>query len=287
MFENPPPTLSPTSLPDGTYGASYPSQTITATEAGYSGSFTYATQNVNLPPNMSLAIQSNGVVLSGTPTSTGSSFSFTVTATDSDNVTGSQTYTLTIGKDGTTTTGTLSAASLSFGQPLTVTAIVTANAPGSGTPTGMVDFYDTTTGVDLSIPPIALTNGTATLTVADLPVGNNTIMLSYSGDDNFLASSTTTTVTVNQSILVLDSMANGALTLSGNARISIAGTVVVDSNSSSALTASGNAVLQAGSIEVVGKVQKTGNATLSPAPGTARLCCRTRWRVSLDRARPG
>ena len=34
-------------------------------------------------------------------------------------------------------------------RPITITATVSANAPGSGTPTGTVDFFDATTGVDL------------------------------------------------------------------------------------------------------------------------------------------
>jgi hypothetical protein len=174
--------------------------------------------------------------------------------------------TLTITKDGTTTTGTLSAASLSFGQTLTVTATVTGTAPGSGTPTGLVDFYDTTTATDLG--PVSLSSGMASVNVADLPVGTNTLTLSYLGDNNFLTSSTTVTATIAPSILVLHPTASGALSLSGNATISLAGNVMVDSNSASALTANGNAVLKAASIQVMGKVQKSGNATLSPAPLT-------------------
>jgi hypothetical protein len=174
--------------------------------------------------------------------------------------------TLTINPDATTTSGSLSASSVSFGQPLTVTASITANAPGSGTPTGTVDFYDTTAGLDLG--SYAISSGLASVTAAALPAGNNTIILSYSGDNNFLPSSATVTVTENASILVLDPTASGALSLSGNARINVAGTVVVDSNSSSALTASGNAALKAASIQIVGKVQKSGNASFSPTPVT-------------------
>jgi hypothetical protein len=44
--------------------------------------------------------------------------------------------------------------------------------------------------------------------------------------------------------------------------------VVVDSNSPTALTESGNAQVKAATIQVVGGVQKGGNATLSPAPVT-------------------
>ena len=64
----------------------------------------------------------------------------------------------TISPDATTTTASSSATSPDFGQALTLSADVTANAPGSGSPTGSVDFYDTTTQVDLGSvehPPAA------------------------------------------------------------------------------------------------------------------------------------
>jgi hypothetical protein len=113
-----------------------------------------------------------------------------------------------------------------------------------------------------------LASGVASLAVTALPTGNNKLTLSYSGDSNFLASSTTVTVTANVSILVLDPTANSALSLSSNATINVPGTVIVDSNSNSALNASGNAVVKAASIQVVGKVQKSGNPSLSPTPVT-------------------
>jgi hypothetical protein len=85
-----PPTLSPTTLPnDGTYGSMY-SQAITATEPGYTGSFTFS--STNLPSWLSLT--SSGT-LSGTPPAVGS-FTFTITATDSNQGMGSQIYTLKV-----------------------------------------------------------------------------------------------------------------------------------------------------------------------------------------------
>ena len=139
--------------------------------------------------------------------------------------------TLTISHDATTTTASSSATSTGFGQSVTLSATVTANAPGSGTPTGSVDFFDTTTGDDLG--SVALSGGKASLSTASLPVGANTIKVTYSGDGNFLASSASTgTITINQSIIVLDPTAGGALTLSGNASIKLTGGVFVDSSSS-------------------------------------------------------
>ena len=130
------PILSPATLADGTYGAAY-SQTLTATEGGYSGSFTFAvTGSLTLgfpgsppvtigaiPPGLSLA--SDGT-LSGTPTAAGP-FSFTITATDGTGFTGSQSYTLTIDKAALFVTAT--ANSKTYGQ----------TASDTGTLSGLVN----------------------------------------------------------------------------------------------------------------------------------------------------
>ena len=167
-----------------------------------------------------------------------------------------------VSKNSTTTTVRSSAGASTFGQQVTFTATVTGNAPGSVTPTGLVNFFDTTTNTDLG--NANLSSGHATLTTASLPVGANVFTVSYLGDGNFLPSSTSTlTVTIQPSIFVLNATLSGALTLSGNASINIPGNVVVDSNATSALSESGNAQVTATSIQVVGNVQESGNATLT------------------------
>jgi hypothetical protein len=93
-------------------------------------------------------------------------------------------------------------------------------------------------------------------------------LCSFAGNDNFLASQGSLTITILASIYVLDPAASGALTLSGNAGINVPGCVVVDSSSTTALSASGNAQVTAGSIQVVGGYKAAGNATLSPLPST-------------------
>ncbi len=67
--------------------------------------------------------------------------------------------TLTINADPTTSTATASPSTASLGQTVTFKATVTANAPGSGTPTGTVDFFDTTTNTDLTPGGVALSSG--------------------------------------------------------------------------------------------------------------------------------
>jgi hypothetical protein len=75
-----------------------------------------------------------------------------------------------------------------------------------------------------------------------------------------------TTGTVQSSILVLNSSASGSLAVSGQAQLSVTGTIQVDSNSSTALQDSGQAKITAGNINVVGSSQISGQATASPAP---------------------
>ena len=128
---------------------------------------------------------------------------------------------------------------------------------------------DTTTSTDLTPGGVALSSGTATFSTTSLAAGSHTIKATYSGDANFLTSSASTgTVTIGQSIIVLDPSAGGALSLSGNASIKLTGGVYVDSSSSTALSASGNAAIKASVIDVHGGVQKSGNASFSPAPIT-------------------
>jgi hypothetical protein len=68
-----------------------------------------------------------------------------------------------------------------YGQSVTFTATVTVIAPGTGTPTGDVIFYD---GI-VEIGRSALNaSGVATLTTSTLIVGNHPITVSYEGDAN-------------------------------------------------------------------------------------------------------
>jgi hypothetical protein len=172
----------------------------------------------------------------------------------------------TVRKDSTTTAGSAPASPANFGQALTFTAIVSANAPGSGTPSGSVDFYDSTTQTDLGA--VVLSGGRAQLTTTMLPTGSQSIVMSYGGDPNFLASNTTVAVSVRESIYLLNSAASGALTVSGNATINTAGLLQVDSNSSTAVQASGYANVTASSILVVGGVHTTDHAVFHPTPVT-------------------
>jgi hypothetical protein len=91
-----------------------------------------------------------------------------------------------VNKDATSNVLTSSPNPSSPGQAVTLTAIVTANAPGSGIPTGTVTFKT----IKSTLATVTLNSaGHATFTTSSLPVGTTTLTAVYNGDGNFLASS--------------------------------------------------------------------------------------------------
>jgi hypothetical protein len=97
---------------------------------------------------------------------------------------------LQLPKASTSTALTVSAGTPLAGiDPVTLTAAVTITSPTTATLAGMVDFFDSTTGIDLGSS--AVVNGVASLTAGPFAAGGHTITVTYSGDDDFLPSSGT------------------------------------------------------------------------------------------------
>jgi large repetitive protein len=108
-------------------------------------------------------------------------------------VTGAQALILVVSKANTTTLVSSDANSSVLGQPVTLTAYVSVNSPGTGVPTGSVQFFNS--GVVLgaaSVIAVAGPNGTnlykATFQLGTLPTGNLQITAVYSGDANYTTS---------------------------------------------------------------------------------------------------
>ena len=118
----------------------------------------------------------------------------------------------TVNQDGTTTSAVGSSQNPStFGQPATFSVTVSANPPGSGTPTGTVKFYDDAAPIGTGTLDA---NGDASYTTSGLAVGGHTITAAYVGDANFTTSNSTASVdqTVNQAAV----QTNTQLTSSAN-----------------------------------------------------------------------
>jgi len=74
-----------------------------------------------------------------------------------------------------------------FGQKVTFTATVIVPSPSSGTPTGTVTFSIDGTPQ----PPVTLSSGKATFSTTTLSSGTHTITAQYSGNSNFITSTST------------------------------------------------------------------------------------------------
>ena len=91
----------------------------------------------------------------------------------------------------TTTTLAASPSSMTYGQSVTFTATIGVVAPGAGTPTGSVEFFDGTTPIGTT----PLSGSTAAVSTAALSAGTHSITAQYRGDGNF-SSSTSSPATV-------------------------------------------------------------------------------------------
>ncbi|HEY6471929.1 MAG TPA: Ig-like domain-containing protein [Acidimicrobiales bacterium] len=119
------------------------------------------------------------------------------------NFTGSSaTISQTVTPDTTMTTLNSSVPNSVYGQPVSVTATVTANPPGGGNPTGQVDFQIVnnapgSTATDLG--DVSLSGGSAGIALPNEPAGSYTVTATYEGSPlaDFVSSSTTLLQTVN------------------------------------------------------------------------------------------
>jgi hypothetical protein len=101
---------------------------------------------------------------------------------------------LNISEAASSTTIGVSEQTITYGQPITLTAIVQGSGTGCAAPTGTVSFlYGTQTLGSATLDA----SGTATLTIDSLPPGATTFTASYSGDGNYFGSTAATVVPAN------------------------------------------------------------------------------------------
>ncbi len=94
-----------------------------------------------------------------------------------------------------------SAVTTTYGQSVTLTADVATADGAGGTPSGCVEFIDTTTGTDLQT--VALSNGIAQWTTGALPAGSDEIAALYLGSGTFASSIDTLTQMVTPAALTI------------------------------------------------------------------------------------
>ena len=162
-----------------------------------------------------------------------------------------------------------------------VSTTTTTNGSGNYTFSGLP--FSNSGGYAVSVsPPTGESAGLATVgtvanvadgAVATSPDGVRDIVLGSSSQTagagyNFGIIKSSSVPGSNNSIVVLSPTVSGALTISGNARVSVPGAIVVDSSSSSAIAGSGTASLTASIIDVVGGYQKASGEAFSSSPNT-------------------
>ncbi|WP_276208004.1 Ig-like domain-containing protein, partial [Streptomyces malaysiense] len=116
----------------------------------------------------------------------------------------SPTVNATVTKASTSTVLTSAPDPSVFGQAKTLTATVSAVAPGGGTPAGTVSFFEGATLLGTG----TLSGGTATLTTSSLGVGTHPLTAVYQGNTSYLTSTSpvdSQTVTQAASATVLTS----------------------------------------------------------------------------------
>jgi oligoribonuclease NrnB/cAMP/cGMP phosphodiesterase (DHH superfamily) len=166
---------------------------VSATAGTPTGTITFTVDGV-AQPNVTL---SNGQATF--TTSTLSVGSHTITAAyngdGSFSISSAGSFTQTVNQASTATALSSSLNPSTYSQSVTYTAIVSATAPGAGTPTGTVTFKDGSTTLGTG----TLAGGSATFTISTLTGGSHSITAVYGGDTNFVSStSATLTQTVNQ-----------------------------------------------------------------------------------------
>ena len=147
---------------------------------------------------------------------------------------------------------------------LTVTANNASKGYGSANPVFTAGYSGFVNGDTPSNLGGTLTFTTTATTSS--PVGSYPITPGGLTSPNYTITFVAGTLTIGQAVYVLKASDSSTLSLSGNASLNVSGLLQVNSNSPTALVASGNAHVSAGSIRVVGGVQLSGNASLSPVP---------------------
>jgi hypothetical protein len=128
----------------------------------------------------------------------GTGYTLTLSATGFSSVQ-TTAITVTTAPDATGVVVTAAPPAPVFGQPVTLTATVSAVTTGSGTPTGTVTFTEGTT----TLGTAPLTNGVASLGTTFMSTGVQTITVGYSGDARYQPNSVAYPLTVAPAPAVL------------------------------------------------------------------------------------
>ena len=168
----------------------------------------------------------------------------------------------TVSKGATTTALSASPDPSVFGQPVVLSATVTASGTQAGLPTGSVTFTDGVTTIGTAAVD---KTGKSTFTASSFSVGTHNIGANYSGDANFNSSSASGAAGVNQVV----SQSNTVTAISSSADPSVFGqsitvTASVTASGGGGGSPSGSVAFMDGTITIgTGQLDANGNASLT------------------------
>ncbi|MDQ1416677.1 MAG: large repetitive protein [Acidimicrobiaceae bacterium] len=178
---------------------------------------------------------------------------------------------LTVTRAPTTTTVTAAPTNPSLGSPVTFTATVVPSGPNNSgvNPTGTVSFFLDGQATPVAVVPLS-GSGTASFTTSGLGAGAHTVTAGYSGDTNFLPSSSTTQamVTVTCTTTITGSL-SGGLVLGPGSTCVIGGTI------------KGSIVVPSGALLDLEGAKVTGSITANGA-AFFRMCGTTTNSVTVN-----
>ncbi|MFQ3651770.1 MAG: Ig-like domain-containing protein [Gemmataceae bacterium] len=261
----------------------------------------------SLLPSGNVTLRVNGVVLSGGPFSLDSEGKATISVgtlpvgTHTIDVTynGDTNYNtvastpasrlvVTVRKANAQFSVSPSVPSATFGEPVTFTATLNPVAPATAIPTGTVTFRrGSATGVILGTATLDA-NGIATLTVSNLPVGNQTVFAVWPGDANFVAPAAVSTSVVINRVGTTTTLSSSANPSNPGASVQLRADIVAangatPSGSVRFVNADTNAVLGTAAVNAPGRAvlnvtlpvgtyniraEYLGNANLAPSSAT-------------------
>jgi hypothetical protein len=188
-------TLLSSSADPSVYGQSV---TFTATVTGSGGTPTGTVSFLNGTATLATKTLSGGSASFTTSSLAAGSYGVTAVYSGSSSYTGSTSAVMTqvVNKATTTNQLTASPSLATAGQTVTLTAVLSAVAPGSGTIGGTVTFLDGST----TLGTARLSGGVATFQTSSLAVGTHSLTAVWHGDSNNIASTSPVfTETINPS----------------------------------------------------------------------------------------
>lgn len=239
--------------------------TVTANAPGSgtpTGSVTFKDGNTTLGSG---PLNANGVATFSSTALLVGNHNITATYNNSDGnySTSGGSVNVSVGQASTTTGLTFSATffPLVLGEEVTLTATVTANTPGSGTPTGTVTFTDGAT--TLGNAPLN-SSGVAILKTTTLSATSHSITASYNGDSSYQSSSSgPSNLTVGPDLTTTVITPSPTGTLVAGQPVTLTATVSVNSPGAIPLAVTSLSFSDNGTV--------LGTAPINPATGVATL----------------